>query len=155
MGECFFWYRPTRVVPDQRPLNGRRCCCCCSTYDVCSCSVIAEIVLYCAFVWHVRGHSEPFAVYFNKNIGLYRPTSGTGNRGRHPRVQQARRRKPASAKYYYYYFRPTNTKTQAGKLGQTCRIMVATAICSVSMVLLLLSTDAQCKTVYSECHVVE
>ena len=29
MGECFFWYRPIRVVPDQRPLNGR-CCCCCS-----------------------------------------------------------------------------------------------------------------------------
>ena len=28
MGECFFWYRPTRVVPDQRPLNGRCCCCC-------------------------------------------------------------------------------------------------------------------------------
>jgi len=23
--ECFFWYRPTRVVPEQRPLNG--CCC--------------------------------------------------------------------------------------------------------------------------------
>jgi len=29
VGECSFWYRPTRVVPDQRPLNGRRCCCCC------------------------------------------------------------------------------------------------------------------------------
>ena len=28
-GECFFWYRPTRVVPDKRPLNGC-CCCCCS-----------------------------------------------------------------------------------------------------------------------------
>ena len=27
MGECLFWYRPTRVVPDQRPLNGRCCCC--------------------------------------------------------------------------------------------------------------------------------
>ena len=27
MGECFLWYRPTRVVPDQRPLNGRCCCC--------------------------------------------------------------------------------------------------------------------------------
>jgi len=26
VGECFFWYRPTRVVPDQRPLNGRCCC---------------------------------------------------------------------------------------------------------------------------------
>ena len=34
----------------------------CSTYDVCSCSVIAVIVLYCTFMWHVR----PFAVYFNK-----------------------------------------------------------------------------------------
>ena len=25
VGECLFWYRPTRVVPDQRPLNGRCC----------------------------------------------------------------------------------------------------------------------------------
>ena len=32
MGECFFWYRPTRVVPDQRPLNGRCCCCCSCTF---------------------------------------------------------------------------------------------------------------------------
>jgi len=31
VGECSFWYRPTRVVPDQRPLNGR-CCCCCLLY---------------------------------------------------------------------------------------------------------------------------
>ena len=29
VGECFFWYRPTRIVPDQRPLIGRCCCCCC------------------------------------------------------------------------------------------------------------------------------
>jgi len=29
VGECFFWYWPTRVVPDQRPLNGRCCCCQC------------------------------------------------------------------------------------------------------------------------------
>jgi len=27
-GECFFWYRPTWVVPDKWPLNG--CCCCLS-----------------------------------------------------------------------------------------------------------------------------
>jgi len=29
--ECvsFFWYRPTRVVPDQRPLNGCVCVCVC------------------------------------------------------------------------------------------------------------------------------
>ena len=27
VGECFFWYRPTRVVLDQRPLNGCVCVC--------------------------------------------------------------------------------------------------------------------------------
>ena len=29
VGECFFWYRPTRVVPDKRPLNAcvRACMC--------------------------------------------------------------------------------------------------------------------------------
>jgi len=31
VGECSFWYRPTRVVPDQRPLNGRCCCCICKS----------------------------------------------------------------------------------------------------------------------------
>ena len=30
LGECFFWYRPTRVVLDQRPLNGCVCVCVCS-----------------------------------------------------------------------------------------------------------------------------
>ena len=25
VGECFFWYWPTRVVPDKRPLNGCVC----------------------------------------------------------------------------------------------------------------------------------
>ena len=27
MGECFFWYRPTRAVPNQRPLNDCVCVC--------------------------------------------------------------------------------------------------------------------------------
>jgi len=40
-GESSFWYRPTRVVPDQRPLNGR-CRCVVVTYvagreEQCSC----------------------------------------------------------------------------------------------------------------------
>jgi len=36
VGECFFWYRPTRVVPDQRPLNGCVCVCVCvHTMAVC------------------------------------------------------------------------------------------------------------------------
>jgi len=25
VGECFFWYQPTRVVPDKGPLNGCVC----------------------------------------------------------------------------------------------------------------------------------
>ena len=33
------------------------------------------------------------------------------------------------------FFKPTSTKPQAGKLGQTYKIMVATAIYSVTMVL--------------------
>ena len=32
MGECIFWYWPTRVVPDQRPLNGRCCFKCCQIF---------------------------------------------------------------------------------------------------------------------------
>ena len=43
VGECFFWYRPTRVVPDQRPLNGR-CCCCCSF-------ITDDSLSYCIFLW--------------------------------------------------------------------------------------------------------
>ena len=29
VGECFFWYGPTQVVPDQGPLNGCVCVCVC------------------------------------------------------------------------------------------------------------------------------
>ena len=28
VGECFFWYRPTWVVPDKKPLNSCVCVCC-------------------------------------------------------------------------------------------------------------------------------
>jgi len=27
VGECFFWYRPTQVIPDPMPLNGCACVC--------------------------------------------------------------------------------------------------------------------------------
>ena len=43
MGECSFWYRPTRVVPDQRPLNGRCCCCCCWS------NRCGDIAIFCDF----------------------------------------------------------------------------------------------------------
>ena len=32
VGECFFWYRPTRVLLDKRPLNS--CVCVCVTYQL-------------------------------------------------------------------------------------------------------------------------
>ena len=32
---CFFWYRPTRVVLDQRPLNGCVCVCVCVCVRAC------------------------------------------------------------------------------------------------------------------------
>ena len=44
MGESSFWYRPTRVVPDQRPLNGRCCCCCCCLANNSTCIVIVYVV---------------------------------------------------------------------------------------------------------------
>jgi len=34
VGECFFWYWPTRVVLDQRPLNDCVCVCVYITMDV-------------------------------------------------------------------------------------------------------------------------
>jgi len=37
-GWISFWYRPTRVVPDQRPLNGRCCCKRSSTWCVHHCT---------------------------------------------------------------------------------------------------------------------
>ena len=40
MGEYFFWYRPTRVVPDKRPLNGCVCVCAC----VCVCHYLANVL---------------------------------------------------------------------------------------------------------------
>jgi len=43
--ECFFWYRPTRVVPEQRPLNG-----CCSSS-------------LCHLWSHVRSGSDHKATY--------------------------------------------------------------------------------------------
>ena len=58
----FFWYRPTRVVPDQRPLNGR-CCCCCS-YGVLgdnSSAVVEDFDVDAASVQHAeadRGEPE-------------------------------------------------------------------------------------------------
>jgi len=51
VGESSFWYRPTRVVPDQRPLNGRCCVVVVSTVDKIltdSTSVVGQNLYFCA-----------------------------------------------------------------------------------------------------------
>jgi len=57
--ECFFWYRPTRVVPDRRPLNG--------CVFVCVC-IIIFMLRFCfpgysmAQKNHAVNHREPKTV---------------------------------------------------------------------------------------------
>ena len=65
MGECFFWYWPTRVVPDKGPLNGCVCvslkylsvtaemkliltllCCNCFPFQLACCTVYIVHALY-------------------------------------------------------------------------------------------------------------
>ena len=41
MAECFFFYQPTWVVPDQGPLNGCVCVCACA----CVCVVCVSVCL--------------------------------------------------------------------------------------------------------------
>ena len=47
MGECFFWYRPTQVVPDQWPLNGCVCVCVCACVCVCVMSKCVRAISSC------------------------------------------------------------------------------------------------------------
>ena len=48
MGECFFWYRPTRVVPDKRPLNG--CVCVCACVRACMRACVRARVCVCVLL---------------------------------------------------------------------------------------------------------
>ena len=57
MGESSFWYRPTRVVPDQRPLNGR-CCCCVSLECVVHCTDFASRYCLSYLLAALSSHAE-------------------------------------------------------------------------------------------------
>jgi len=50
MGEYFFWYRPTRVVPDKRPLNGCVCVCVCVRACVRACVRVCVCACVCVCV---------------------------------------------------------------------------------------------------------
>ena len=58
MGECFFWYRPTRVVPDQRPLNGRCRCCCSLCFIILFLLILSVCVSVCVCVWAMLPDSK-------------------------------------------------------------------------------------------------
>ena len=62
MGECYFWYRPTRVVPDQRPLNS------------CVCVCIGHHITYklCLTTWKTLHTSQP--LYLSELISHYLPS---------------------------------------------------------------------------------
>jgi len=47
VGECFFWYRPIRVVPDKVPLNGCTCVCVLRTVviDMILCDLFSDWLL--------------------------------------------------------------------------------------------------------------
>ena len=63
VGECFFWYRPTRVVPDKRPLNGcvracvRACVCCCCWLKL----TIYFLLFLCFFAFYIPVYLADFA----------------------------------------------------------------------------------------------
>ena len=67
MGECFFWYRPIRVVLDQRPLNGR-CCRCIEILSPLGKSDHAILNIKCQSVLHREDNSTS---KFNYGKGDY------------------------------------------------------------------------------------
>ena len=78
MGECFFWYRPTRVIPDKRPLNGGVCVCACVRACVrarararaCACACararVRACVHACVCVWSLIFCSLFLTSFLNK-----------------------------------------------------------------------------------------
>ena len=65
MGESSFWYRPTRVVPDQRPLNGRCCCCCWLEIVSLNLMYLGQSYLLPSYIWQIpkRGMTFSSAIY--------------------------------------------------------------------------------------------
>jgi len=66
VGECFFWYRPTRVVLDKGLLNRcvcvrvcvRACVCVCACVSVCVCACVCVCVRACVRACVLRTGEE-------------------------------------------------------------------------------------------------
>jgi len=66
VGECFFWYRPTRVVPDKGQVNGGVCVCVCVRACVCVCVCVCK--LHCI---DTKITKQVFTVIFLFKFGNY------------------------------------------------------------------------------------
>jgi len=75
VGECSFWYRPTRVVRDQRPLNGR--CCWGTAYRVWN---VFRVLLCRTFTFGLRTEIEKLKK-FVKNLGFLSSPGGNAVTG--------------------------------------------------------------------------
>ena len=81
MGECCFWYRPTRVVPDKRPLTGCVCVCVCvCILNASSLYIARKVITVRACLCNVR-----ILFVFHKNKREY-----TGATVRPPRLNGAK-----------------------------------------------------------------
>ena len=92
VGECFFWYRPTRVVPDLRPLNGRCCCCCLHCWclllvnlTTCFVTIAATTTSYYYFqICKLSFNFFGFRGFFKRILGVIIPDFCRLNSSSHP-----------------------------------------------------------------------
>ena len=72
VGECYFWYRPTRVVSYQRPLNGCVYVCVSQIYWKCSVGVKPLYCLASIIVWFcpINAVAKCSICCLNSSVGL-------------------------------------------------------------------------------------
>jgi len=99
VGECLFWYRPTRVVPDQRPLNGRFCCCTqVNRYQKGKTNLDFTEARDSEWQWHQLGHMQVCTLLHTENHASTPPLGFL--QARCPSCHQANSVKVLKAKYY-------------------------------------------------------
>jgi len=81
VGECFFLYQPTRVVPDQRPLNGCVCvygCVCVRVYLNYSepSRAVVEVPVCCGRVMEVSSGQQSVRTVSSQGLLNCAPVTG-------------------------------------------------------------------------------
>jgi len=63
VGECFFWYRPTRVDPDKRPLNSCVCVCLCTFESLDNYNALCIYISISKMFCDVRSFERELRIY--------------------------------------------------------------------------------------------